>query len=287
MREHQPSKRAGDQLYYQDVNRLAGISNRMASSRPGAYISRMHAGSFVSDSVDPPWAQGVFEVQGPKTDDNDEPIDFQYLIRFRWYDPTVSDDSVTTDNPDGDPNGWTTDDTKDWDLDVSDFELTLAKGDLIVAFWDDGRGMFIPATREENKCRRCKGNLASALASGDASVSVNNAVSADGGTFPFSTSSVSGVLNTFRFTGNSGAPCRFDIIIVSNASDSWELTNVAWTSSPSTPSTPSQSTVDVVVDLQVSVLLLQYKTRSVVGAFTSDSGSWTTWATGTSCASTS
>jgi hypothetical protein len=103
----------------------------------------------------------------------------------------------------------------------------LSVGDRLWAGWNIQSGRWEGISKQENnKCRRCKGTLAQALGFGDATCTLNNVLPTDGLSNPFSTSTVSGVLNTFHFAALSAAQARMEILIASGVSDQWELVQV-------------------------------------------------------------
>lgn len=85
---------------------------------------------------------------------------------------------------------------------------------------------FLRAWKPTSACRRCQGTLANALNFGDATCTLNNVQPTDGADNPFSTSTVSGILNTFHFAALSAAQARIEILMASGASDKWELVQV-------------------------------------------------------------
>jgi len=118
-----PPVKAGDPITAVRANREAKVLNRFAGMRGGEGMSGKHSDSFIQFGVDfSEWVQGVVKV----TDVEDSPI---YLVRFLHYNFETKE--------------WV-EQTRKWRLDASGIETTLSEGEILIAYWDKQRSMFVP-----------------------------------------------------------------------------------------------------------------------------------------------
>lgn len=135
MRETFKTKRRGDSLSADHVDSLSKVlRGTLASS---SYQSSTDTGSFKSIVQPPDFVQDLFEI----ISQDNEAISL-FMARPRWYDRDTS--------------AWRTDDdTGPYLLDATMFdESTYEIGDIVVAYWDEQRIAFIPASQPPDEvCR--------------------------------------------------------------------------------------------------------------------------------------
>jgi len=122
MRETFPQKERGDRLEAKQVNALSEIGRRAGVSVPGSFITGL--------------AGGTFSAQGPLPRDTQAPVeitedlgDCLYRCNLRYYSHSQSK--------------WKSQ-TKEWQLDASALGMTFTVGDIVIAYWQEQRGKFIP-----------------------------------------------------------------------------------------------------------------------------------------------
>jgi len=133
MNEKFTALHAGDLLSARRVNRLGRVAERLAATRPGTNMLGRHSDQLVSQSAPPPWKQGIAEVVGQFLQDGAW-VDGLYEVSFRWYSY--------------DEDEWKTEETFEravYNLDARDLGVVLLPYDRLMVFWDDQRGMFVPA----------------------------------------------------------------------------------------------------------------------------------------------
>ncbi len=153
MRETFPKKNRGDSLTHQHVNDLSSVARRFSDFRVSGGLSLNHGESFVSLSTLPPFTQYILEVSNTKINDEDTDDSGFYLGKVRYYSASDSE--------------WNTNDDREWEVDVSGVSYELRVGDIIVAWWDEQRGMFTPTVGIQSAFR---GVLDGALDAGDFAV---------------------------------------------------------------------------------------------------------------------
>lgn len=131
MRESIPPKKKGDILYHEEVNILARTMGVFGRRRPGSNLMGRHVGNTsYSEAPFPPWTQYIAEITNQQIDDADDTYSGFYLCKVRYWNS-------------GDSKWYSQD--KEWDLDACGLELKLDVGDKLVVWWDEQRGMFVPA----------------------------------------------------------------------------------------------------------------------------------------------
>ncbi len=195
-REKFPRKKAGDHLSEGHVNRLSEVCERVADPN-------------FSETNLVPNRQYVLQVTNTQIDASDAADSGLYLGRRRWYSHVSSI--------------WQIDDM-DYEIDASDVGLTLNVGAKVVAFWDAQRGMFILTS--SIGFDRCNALLKGALASGDATATVDNVVATRGASpldDPTDAAEELTVDNFFAWDGDDNAPCKIEY---NEDDDTWELYQV-------------------------------------------------------------
>lgn len=119
----------GDELPAKRINDLGKVSGRFARSTSGSNIAGKQGGSFFAVAAFPPWTQAVVEITDDTIDDTDAADSGLFLCKLRYFHPT--DDEWKSQE-------------KEWRLDSTAIGVELFVGDLVVAFWSQQRGMFIP-----------------------------------------------------------------------------------------------------------------------------------------------
>ena len=140
MRENFPHKNPGDILSAERVNVSGGVEGRFGRMVSGPNLSTFHHHSHVSISGPAPWKQYIFRVTSDTVlDDDGNQIDGVYEGLIRWYDA-----GATAWKPDDDATDAVLNEEDKWNLDTGGLGISLAVDDLVVAYWDAQRGMFIP-----------------------------------------------------------------------------------------------------------------------------------------------
>ena len=138
MHEQFPTKKRGDSLSADHVNRLSSVASRFARTGNRTNQITKQSGSEFSNASLFPWTQHVVEVYSKYINDEDTESSGLYLVRLRWYSSIDEE--------------WKTNTAKEYELDASEL-IGLEVGDKVVAYWDQQRSMFIPVDQEESQGR--------------------------------------------------------------------------------------------------------------------------------------
>lgn len=133
-----PQKKPGDSLYAAEVNILSSIAARLSHSQSNGRTA-FYGASFVADASLVPWQQITVKVKESMKDSEEQTLRGLYYVQLQVYN---HDGKVwETQNGANDPV---------FELDANNLGVTvsLADGDLVVCYWDDQRGMFVPAARD-------------------------------------------------------------------------------------------------------------------------------------------
>jgi len=138
MREEFPRKKIGDSLSARHVNEMSDVTRRFGRMTPGSYLRGVHTRHYVSLSGLEPFQQFTFLIASDEGDG-------LYKGRIRWYDTEVSSWKPTVEDMDEESASY---DPEEWNIDAGNLGLKLFVNDLVVCYWDQQRGMFVPVNRE-------------------------------------------------------------------------------------------------------------------------------------------
>ena len=152
MREVFPTKRPGDSLSAEHINKLSSVCRRLAVGSPGSYSSG--TGHSVPGRAGlPPFVENTVEVV-------EETEDFLYLVRPRYYDHQSEE--------------WSTDDKAGpFEMDAREFEGVYNVGAKVVAYWDQQRIAFIPTgvvSQAVHKIGKAYGSIAAGSTTGSVKI---------------------------------------------------------------------------------------------------------------------
>ncbi len=146
MDEFTSKVKPGDPITAAAWNRLGAVANRFAGARAGGNMAGMNTGSAFSWAGQPSFRQGLVEVKEQSKNEDEEAVDGEWVVRLRWYSHNGGE--WKTDGKTGGEGGgeasWS-DEGKDWLLDAKGLGASLKVGDLLCAFWDAQRQMWVPA----------------------------------------------------------------------------------------------------------------------------------------------
>ena len=120
MRDSFPTKKPGDDISADHINKLSDSARVVSGMGPGSFVGKI-GGASVGEA---PFIQRILQVVGSKDSTTN-----LYTCSPQYYNPTIT--------------AWVTD-TDTYDLDISAFKNeTLSIGDVLVGYWDPQRGTFI------------------------------------------------------------------------------------------------------------------------------------------------
>ena len=135
MREELPvNKNPGNSLKASHVNALSSHYNKFERIHIGPFLNGHHNGSSIGISGTPNDLIAIAQITDLKITNNNVENDGLYKIQLRWFRPSTGT--------------WGTDTNQDWILDERGINTppTYSVGDLLIVYWDDTRGAFVPAS---------------------------------------------------------------------------------------------------------------------------------------------
>lgn len=135
MRDQFPHKKAGDRLSAPHVNRLSEAARRAGTPAAGSYSLLSSYGTIQGHANYAPFYQGVFEVVADLKEMSPS-YDGIFRIKERLY-------SKNDENP---KQAWKASPLNNHVyMDAYALGARYTVGDLVVAYWSEHRGMFLPA----------------------------------------------------------------------------------------------------------------------------------------------
>jgi len=134
MRETFPKKKKGDSLAARHVNDLSRVARQFAGPIVGSYSNAHQSGVAAFSTQLPMWTESAVEITNDVIDDDDTSDSGLYLCKIRYYDSTDEE--------------WKSQD-KEWQLDATAIGASLSVDDVVIAYFHQQRGMFVPVSGSE------------------------------------------------------------------------------------------------------------------------------------------